>query len=72
MGRSLARPLAHLEGLAGLETLNLNQTQVTDGGLKRLEGMKNLKQAHVSKSKATAQGVAALEQALPNVFVSDR
>ena len=60
--------VAHLSGLP-LTTLSLSDTQITDTGLKALEPIKTLKTLTVTKTDVTAEGVAALEAALPGLKV---
>lgn len=44
-------------------------TQVTDAGLKHLEGLKNLKKLYVWQSKVSEDGMKQLNTKLPNVEI---
>jgi serine/threonine protein kinase/Leucine-rich repeat (LRR) protein len=57
--------LEHLKGLTKLTVLNLHGTRVSDAGLKLLAGLGSLKELHLTGTQATADGVAALQKALP-------
>jgi hypothetical protein len=61
--------LAHLKNLENLEYLNLYGTQVSDAGLEHLKGLKNLRKLYLWESKATNEGVAGLQQALPEAEI---
>jgi Leucine-rich repeat (LRR) protein len=50
--------LVRLEGLTGLETLNLNDTRVTDAGLVHLEGLAGLKTLLLRNTRVTNAGLA--------------
>ena len=58
--------LAHLTGLANLQTLVLTQTKVTDAGLAHLKGLTNLQDLWLGNTKVTEAGVNKLQKALPN------
>ena len=62
--------MAHLAKLANLEYLNLVNTQVGDAGLEQLTGLSNLRKLFLWRSKATAEGVRALETAIPGLNVN--
>ena len=49
-----------------LKSLNLEDTKVTDAGLKHLAGLKALKELHLDSTKVTDAGVSRLKRALPN------
>jgi Leucine-rich repeat (LRR) protein len=53
-----------------LQQLGLNRTQVTDAGLKRLEGFIGLEQLSVQDTQVTSEGVNEFKQSLPNCEVS--
>jgi hypothetical protein len=63
--------LLHLAGLP-LTTLSLADTKISDAGLKSLQNIKTLKSLNVTKTGVTAEGVAALEAALPGIKVRFR
>lgn len=58
--------LEGLKGLTQLQELVLRGTQVTDAGLKHLEGFHHLSMLHVN-TKVTKQGIATLQRAMPHV-----
>jgi serine/threonine protein kinase/Leucine-rich repeat (LRR) protein len=58
--------LDHIKGWPGLFTLSLANTQVTDDGLRRLSNTKSLNSLDATNTKVTAEGVAALQKALPD------
>ncbi len=57
--------LDHLKGLTKLAVLSLWNTRVSDAGLKHLAGLSNLTQLDLTGTQVTADGVAALQKALP-------
>jgi hypothetical protein len=61
--------LKHLDGLTKLEELDLAETGITDAGLRHLTGLATLKLLVVTDTKVTADGVAMLQQAIPNVEI---
>lgn len=63
--------MKHLAGFEKLERLNLFATSVTDAGLKDLAALKSLKSLDLSRTKATAAGVAELQKALPNCKINN-
>jgi hypothetical protein len=62
--------VANLAGLKGLKRLSLANTGLSDAGLKHLEGLAALEHLDLSGTKVTADGVAALKQALPKCEVT--
>ena len=62
--------LAHLKRLTNLTYLNLFDTGITDAGLEHLKGLTNLKSLFLYQSKVTDQGVAALQKALPQLYIN--
>jgi Leucine-rich repeat (LRR) protein len=62
--------VASLAGLKGLKRLSLANTGLSDAGLKHLEGLAALEHLDLSGTKVTADGVAALKQALPKCEVT--
>jgi hypothetical protein len=61
--------MKELASLKELQTLTLNETQITDTGLKELAALKQLKALHLSNTKVTKMGVAEFKKALPNCRV---
>lgn len=61
--------LKHLEGMANLTSLDLQNTQVSDEGLTVLKTLPKLTQVYVHGSRITDAGAASLEAALPNVTI---
>ena len=57
------------KGLINLRALYLNNTQVTDAGLKHLAAVRSLRQIFLYPTKVTDAGVAELKAALPGVQV---
>jgi hypothetical protein len=53
--------LAHLKGLANLETLFLYRTRITDGGLAHLKGLAKLQTLSLSGTEVTDGGLAHLK-----------
>ncbi len=49
--------------------LNLSRTEITDAGLKHLEGMTHLKLLFISETNVTAAGRKSLEKALPGLDI---
>jgi Leucine-rich repeat (LRR) protein len=62
--------LEHLKGLAKLTHLNLSKTQVGDAGLKHLHGLIRLEALVITGTKVTADGVAAMQKALPKCKIA--
>jgi hypothetical protein len=58
-----------IAGLMGLQSLKLNETAVTDAGLLRLKGSRNLKYVEVHQTRVSEEGIAKLREALPKVEV---
>jgi len=54
------RGLVHVEGLVGLELLNLKLTEVTDAGMPRLSELTNLRELDLSKNHITDAGLVHL------------
>ena len=52
--------------MQNLETLNLNDTKITDAGLKEIAKLQNLTHLFLGSTKITDAGVAELKKALPN------
>jgi hypothetical protein len=61
--------LVHLRGLSRLRWLCLDQTAVTDLGLKQLAGLRNLETLSVEQTRVTEAGVGELQQALPRLRI---
>lgn len=61
--------LEHLQGLTKLRFLSLYSTEISDGGLKYLEGMQKLERLHLDGTNVTAEGIAGLQQALPETEI---
>jgi Leucine-rich repeat (LRR) protein len=53
--------LAHLQGLTGLQTLNLVDTKVTDAGLEHLKGLTGLQTLLLGQTQVTDAGLAHLK-----------
>jgi hypothetical protein len=51
--------------LTNLDKLDLGHTDVSDAGLEHLHDLTNLKELDLTGTKVTAEGVAALQKALP-------
>jgi len=59
--------LEYLKGLAQLKRLDLDHTQITNNGLEYLIGLTELEELNLDwTNKVTDEGVAKLQQALPN------
>jgi len=58
--------LVHLKGMAQLEYLYLDSTQISDAGLQHLKGLDRLINLHVRSTQVTDGGVKKLKRALPN------
>jgi len=52
-------------GLTGLRKLHLQNTTITDAGLKELAALKTLRELHLFGKPVTDAGVAALQKELP-------
>ena len=61
--------VVHLKGLSQLKSLVLEDTQVTDAGLKRLKGLTQLKWLGLYNTKVIASSVKGLQSALPNCCI---
>jgi hypothetical protein len=61
--------LPHVRGLTQLESLHLDNTQVTDAGLVHLWGLTQLQCLSIQETQVTEAGVAELKKALPNVQI---
>jgi serine/threonine protein kinase len=59
-----------LELLKGLTFLDLQQTPMDDAGLKALTGLNSLTELNLTGTQATAEGVAALQKALPKCRIA--
>ena len=59
-------PVEAVAKLQQLTTLGLDNTQITDAGLKELAEVHKLKYLVLIKTKVTKEGVAELKKALPN------
>ena len=66
----ITRP--YVAKLKSLEALNLRFTQVSDGGLKHLEGLANLRELNLEGTLVTDAGVAKLTAKLPQCHVVTR
>jgi hypothetical protein len=65
--------LEHLQGLANLATLNLeNNRGVSDSGLVHLKGLTKLRTLNLGGTKVTDAGVGDLQKALPKVKIIHR
>ena len=62
--------LKNVKGLAGLRTLNLAHTPVSDRGLEYLRELPALKQLRLNNTAITAEGVRRLERALPGCVIA--
>ncbi len=62
--------IEHLKGLVELEWLDLRNTKVTDAALKNLKGLPQLKLLRLAGTNVTTEGVAKLQQALPNCKIT--
>ena len=62
--------LTHLKRLADLTYLNLFDTGITDAGLEHLKGLTKLKSLFLYQTKVTDKGVAALQKALPQLYIN--
>jgi hypothetical protein len=51
--------------LTGMRELHLDRLPITDAGLKAFHAAKQLKNVSLTKTKVTAEGVRALQKALP-------
>ena len=58
------REVGHLHTLAGLQSLDLSETQVTDAGLLHLEALRNLQDLTLQQTAVTETGVDRLKAAL--------
>lgn len=59
--------LAHLEGLANLERLDLQRSRVTDAGLVHLSKLERLHTLWLSGTQVTSEGLANLSSELPKL-----
>jgi hypothetical protein len=62
--------LAFLEGLDGLEALDLSGTQVSDAGIRYLETLRNLRVLNVTGTGITDAGEQELKQAMPGLRIN--
>lgn len=62
----IGQALALLAELRGLKSLNLGGLPVIDNDLIRLDSLAELRSLDVSYTEVTADGIAGLQQALPN------
>ena len=60
--------LAQLKPLTTLQLVHLADTQTSDAGLEHLLELKNLRTLHLTGTRVTGEGVAKLEQALPDTL----
>jgi len=60
------RDLERIAGLSELQQLYVQETAITDDGLRILQEMKTLVTLNVRETKVTAMGVAQLKLALPD------
>lgn len=58
-----------LEGLLQLQELDLKDTVVTDAGFDHLKGLTQLRWLYLSGTRTTPQGIAKLQQALPDCHI---
>jgi len=58
--------------MKNLQFLNLSETQVTDAGLVHLKSLKGLTYLGLLRTGVTAEGVADLQSAIPDVKVDFR
>ncbi|HEX7377430.1 MAG TPA: hypothetical protein VF278_09970 [Pirellulales bacterium] len=61
--------LRHIEGLANLTSLDVQNTQVTDAGLAACKTLPKLTQLYIHGSRITPAGADALQTALPTVTI---
>ena len=61
--------LRHLEGMANLTSVDLQDTQITDEGLASLKTIPKLKQIYIHGSKVTPEGDRALKAQLPQLAI---
>ena len=64
--------LVHLEGLAGLQRLNLGYTKITDAGLVHLKGLAELQVLTLIATRTTDAARADLMKALPMTTIRTR
>ena len=63
--------LAHLAGRENVQHINLDRCrQVTDAGIDQLHGLKGLKGINLGGTNVTSDGVARLQQAIPDCKIS--
>lgn len=62
--------LKTLQKLSDLEYLNLYQTQISDTGLQALHSLTKLRKIYLWKTKVSKKGIQKLQQALPELKVS--
>ncbi len=58
--------LKHLSGFDSLESLWLDDTQISDAGLKHLSGLANLNYLSLKGTQVTDEGVESLKKKLPD------
>ena len=59
----------HIAKLTKLKSLDLSASDLTDAGLKQLEGLKNLTELKIGFTKTTPAGQAAFKKAVPNAKI---
>ena len=62
--------LVHVAAMSKLRELHIANVNITDVGLRQLEGMKGLNVLSVGGTKVTAAGVQRLKKALPKLQVN--
>ena len=61
--------MKHVAKITSLNLLNIQETAVTDVGLRELATLKNLRNEYFYETKVTDAGKAELRKALPNCKV---
>ena len=61
--------LKHLSGFDSLESLWLDDTQISDAGLKHLSGLANLNYLSLKGTQVTDEGVESLKKKLPRCAI---
>jgi hypothetical protein len=63
--------LKYVSSFSGLETLSLENTRVTDAGLRHLRGLRNLQRLYLgANSSVSDAGAADLQARLPHVAIA--